>query len=60
LPNEIKAAQQKSSRSFMATPNTKRPHTSHRLPINVDAIAIAIGLTLAALIRFGVIHQITF
>jgi hypothetical protein len=47
----------------MATPNSNLPsptHTSHRLPINVDVIAIAIGLTLAALIRFGVIHQITF
>ena len=47
----------------MATQNTNQPaqpHTSHRLPINVDLVAIAIGLTLAALIRFGVIHQITF
>ena len=47
----------------MATPETNRPaqpHSSHRLPFNVDLIAIAIGLTLAALIRFGVIHQITF
>jgi hypothetical protein len=47
----------------MATPNTNQPsptHSSHRLPINVDLIAIALGLTLAALIRFGVIHQITF
>jgi hypothetical protein len=47
----------------MATPNSNQPsstHTGHRLPINVDIVAIAIGLTLAALIRFGVIHQITF
>jgi hypothetical protein len=49
----------------MATPNTNqpspsKPHTGHRLPINVDLVAIAIGLTLAALIRFGVIHQIAF
>ena len=47
----------------MATPNTNQPaqpHAGHRLPINVDVVAIAIGLTLAALIRFGVIHQITF
>jgi hypothetical protein len=47
----------------MATPNTNQSgesHSSHRLPINVDLVAIAIGLTLAALIRFGVIHQITF
>jgi len=26
----------------------------------VDLLAIGIGLTLAALIRFGVIHQVTF
>ena len=47
----------------MATPNTNRTAQSHsgqRLPINVDMVAIAIGLTLAALIRFGVIHQISF
>jgi hypothetical protein len=47
----------------MANPNINQPsptHSSHRLPINVDLIAIALGLTLAALIRFGVIHQITF
>jgi hypothetical protein len=47
----------------MATPNTNQSaqtHTGHRLPINVDLVAIAIGLTLAALIRFGVIHQVTF
>jgi hypothetical protein len=31
-----------------------------RLPINVDLVAIALGLTLAALIRFNVIHQISF
>jgi hypothetical protein len=47
----------------MATPNSNRPtepHSSHKLPINVDLLAIGIGLTLAALIRFGVIHQINF
>ena len=47
----------------MATPNINRTEPSHsglRLPINVDAVAIAIGLTLAVLIRFGVIHQISF
>jgi hypothetical protein len=47
----------------MATPNLNRPakpHSSYKLPINVDLVAIAIGLTLAALIRFGVIHQIAF
>jgi hypothetical protein len=50
-------------RSSMATPETtrpKQPHHSFRLPINVDLLAIGIGLTLAVLIRFGVIHQITF
>jgi hypothetical protein len=47
----------------MATPEpsrTAQPHSSHRLPFNVDLFAIGIALTLAALIRFGVIHQITF
>jgi hypothetical protein len=47
----------------MATPNsnrTEQSHSGHRLPINVDLFAIGIGLTLAVLIRFGVIHQITF
>jgi hypothetical protein len=47
----------------MATPNTNRPeqpHSSLRLPISVDLLAIGIALTLAALIRFGVIHQINF
>jgi hypothetical protein len=47
----------------MATPETNRPAqpgTGHRLPINVDLLAIGLGLTLAALVRFGVIHQITF
>ena len=47
----------------MATPEIVRPaksHTGHRLPINIDLVAIGIGLALAALIRFGIIHQITF
>ena len=35
-------------------------HSGLRLPINVDLLAIGIALTLAALIRFGVIHQISF
>ena len=35
-------------------------HSKLRLPINVDLVAIALGLTLAALIRFNVIHQISF
>ncbi len=47
----------------MATPEPTRRaqhHSGLRLPINVDLVAIGIGLTLAVLIRFGVIHQITF
>ena len=47
----------------MATLKTTRPaqhHSGLRLPINVDLLAIGIGLTLAVLIRFGVIHQISF
>jgi hypothetical protein len=47
----------------MATSNLKTPaqsHSNHRLPINVDLVAVVIGLALAALIRFGVIHQIAF
>jgi hypothetical protein len=42
----------------MTIPNKTRP--THRLPINVDLLAVGIGLALAALIRFGVIHQIGF
>ena len=30
----------------------------HRLTFNADAVAIALALTLAALIRFNVIHHI--
>ena len=47
----------------MTIPNKTRPtqpHSTHRLPINVDLLAVGIGLALAALIRFGVIHQISF
>ncbi|HEV2645680.1 MAG TPA: hypothetical protein VGU46_04875 [Acidobacteriaceae bacterium] len=47
----------------MATMNINKisaSHSRHKLPINVDVVAIALGLTLAALIRFGVIHQISF
>jgi hypothetical protein len=47
----------------MATPKPTRiaqPHSAPRLPFNVDLLAVAIALTLAALIRFGVIHQIAF
>ncbi|HEX9198543.1 MAG TPA: hypothetical protein VF865_03225 [Acidobacteriaceae bacterium] len=45
----------------MAPTNNNLPANRHsRLPINVDLLAIGIALTLAALIRFGVIHQISF
>ena len=47
----------------MATPNITpeaNSHRGHRLPINVDLVAIGLGLALAALIRFGIIHAITF
>ena len=47
----------------MANQNTNRPaqpHSGLRLPVNVDLLAIGIALALAALIRFGVIHQISF
>ena len=47
----------------MATTNstqTEKHHTGLRLPISVDLLAIGIGLTLAVLIRFNVIHQIGF
>jgi hypothetical protein len=42
----------------MASPNQTR--STHKLPLNVDFLAIGIALALAALVRFGVIHQITF
>lgn len=44
----------------MAPLNNNRPRAAHRLSINVDLVAIGIALTLAALIRFNIIHQITF
>ena len=47
----------------MAPINTNRPaqsHSSLKLPISVDLLAVGIALALAALIRFGVIHQISF
>ena len=46
----------------MATsnPTQSKPRSSYKLPINVDFVAIGIALALAALIRLGVIHQITF
>jgi hypothetical protein len=34
-------------------------HTAHKLP-HVDMLAVGIALALAALIRFGIIHQISF
>ena len=47
----------------MATHETTRPAQPRhglKLPITVDLLAIGIGLALAVLIRFGVIHQISF
>jgi len=35
-------------------------HSTNRLPFNVDLAAVGIGLALAILIRFGIIHQISF
>jgi hypothetical protein len=35
-------------------------HSAHKLPFNVDLLAVGIGLALAALIRFNIIHQISF
>jgi hypothetical protein len=32
--------------------------TQHRISFNADVVAIALALTLAALIRFNVIHHI--
>jgi hypothetical protein len=44
------------------TKATRKPlsHSAHKLPINVDLLAVGIGLALAVLIRFNVIHQIGF
>ncbi len=36
------------------------PTPSRKLAFNVDAAAIVIALTFAALIRLGVIHRITW
>jgi hypothetical protein len=47
----------------MAPQNSKLPAippAGHRLPINVDLLAVGIALALAALVRFGFIHQINF
>jgi hypothetical protein len=53
----------KSSGVIMA-PTQKTENGEHihgtRLGFNVDFVAIAIALTLAALIRFNVIHSISF
>ena len=37
---------------------TSRLASQHRLTFNADAVAIVLALTLAALIRFNVIHHI--
>jgi len=47
----------------MAPLNNNQPaefRGAHRLPFNVDLLAVGIALTLAALIRFNVIHYISF
>ena len=46
----------------MAPLNSNRsvPPSGHRLPASVDYIAVALGLALAVLVRFGVLHQISF
>ncbi len=36
------------------------PHTAHKLSFNVDVAAIAIALVFAALVRFNIIHRITW
>ena len=41
-------------------PFNNKLRAAQRLSINVDLLAVAIALTLAALIRFDVIHQISF
>jgi len=41
-------------------PINNKLRAAQRLSINVDLLAVAIALTLAALIRFDVIHQISF
>jgi hypothetical protein len=50
----------KEARSNMNHSENKQSHTKHRLPINVDLVAITLGLALAALVRFNLIHQISF
>ena len=42
------------------TNRTAQSRITHRLPINVDLLAVGIGLALAVLIRLGIIHQISF
>ena len=50
-------------RTQMSPINANRPAKSQsrlQLPVSVDMLAVGIALALAALIRFGVIHQINF
>ena len=47
----------------MENPDTDRPrqpYSAHHLPFDADLLAICIGLALAALVRFGIIHQVAF
>jgi hypothetical protein len=41
------------------TPNLRNPHAT-RLGFNVDFVAIAIAVTLVALIRFNILPSISF
>lgn len=42
------------------SPRRKTSRTVHKLPVNVDFLAIGIALALATLIRLGVIHHVSF
>jgi hypothetical protein len=44
----------------METPQTTRERITQTLPVNVDFLAIGIALALVALVRFGVIHAVSF
>lgn len=44
----------------MDTSKTTRSRIDSKLPINVDFLAIGIALALAALVRLGVIHAVSF
>jgi hypothetical protein len=63
FPSHFTHSARRNTEDLMAPTNNNLPEqraAAHRLPINVDLLAVGIALTLAALIRFGVIHQINF